>query len=240
MTEFARLDLKEIRADVPRANFAEAKLEQLADLILANGGMIRPLVVKQVDIDSYELMDGALEYYAAVRAREKDPRRGELVNAFVVPPKQHEKVREQLALFKADIGEVAPVASTTSPSADQLSAFITNFVVGSEARINEMRELIRQNHRTAEAEIKRLDKLVEKEIRPSDLLDLINTLDSDSLKAKLAFHGADKAKIEAICAARQQKSNRGFATYQELLSAAKGLGEKGLLRLIDGVRSYSR
>lgn len=240
MTEFARLDIKEIRADVPRANFTEAKIDQIADLILAGGGVIRPLVVKQTAIDCYELMDGALEYYAAVRAREKDPRRGELVNAFVIPPKAQEMIKAQLASLKEDQPQVASPGATTAPAPDQLSAFITNFIVGSEARIHEMRELIWQNQRTAEAEFKRLDKLVEKVEKPNDLLDLINRLPMDDLKAKLAFHGADKAKIEAICAARQQMGSRRFTTYQELLLAAKGLGEKGLLRLIDGVRTYSR
>lgn len=76
MTEFARLDIKEIKASIPRANFTEAKIEQAADLILASGGVVRPLVVKQTDIDSYELIDGALEYFAAVRAGERSaPRR---------------------------------------------------------------------------------------------------------------------------------------------------------------------
>jgi hypothetical protein len=240
MTEFARLDIKEIRTDVPRANFTEAKIDQIADLILASGGVIRPLVVKQIAIDCYELMDGALEYYAAVRAREKDPRRGELVNAFVVPPKAQEVINAQLVSLKEDQPQVASPTALTAPAPDQLSAFITNFVVSSEARIHEMRELIWQNQRTVEADIKQLHKLVEKEKQPSDLLDLINNSTVDELKTKLAFHGADKVKIEAICTARQQKGNRGFETYQELLIAAKGLGEKGLLRLIDRVRTYSR
>lgn len=240
MTEFARLDIKEIRTDVPRANFTDAKIEQMADLILASGGVIRPLVVKQIAIDCYELMDGALEYYAAVRAREKDPRRGELVNAFVVPPKEQEVIKEQIASLKEEQPQIVSPIAPTLPASDQLAAFITNFVVGSEARIHEMRELMWQNQRTVEADIKRLDKLVEKAKKPTDLLDLINSLPTDDLKANLAFHGADKAKIEAICAARQRMGSRGFTTYQELLNAAKGLGEKGLLRLIDGVRSYSR
>lgn len=240
MTEFARLDIKEIRADVPRANFTEAKIEQIADLILASGGVIRPLVVKQVDIDSYELVGGALEYYAAVRAREKDPRRGELVNAFVVSKKNDEAVKHQLALFNENAGQVGQAPPPTSTSPDQLSAFVTNFVVSAETRINEMREQMVQNKRNFESEIKRLDKLVEREKRPSDLLDMVNTLDMDELKAKLAFHGADKTKIAAICAAKQQKANGHFDTYQELLKAAKGLGERGLLNLLDRVRTYSR
>ena len=90
-----------------------------------------------------------------------------------------------------------------------------------------------------ELEVKRLDKEIEQKKGPQDLLDLINHTAIDDLRAKLAFHGADKGKIEAICNARQQQKNGQFETYQALLTAAKGLGERGLLRLIDSVRSYS-
>ena len=240
MTAFARLDVKEIKASVPRANFTEAQIEQVADLILAGGGVIRPLVVKQTGIDSYELIDGALEYFAAVRAREKDPRRGELVNAFVVSPKQDTAIREQLTALNGHNGSsAAPPPSSAPTISDPLSAFVTNFVVSSEARINEIRELAAQNQRKMELEVKRLDKEIEQKKGPQDLLDLINHTAIDDLRAKLAFHGADKGKIEAICNARQQQKNGQFETYQALLTAAKGLGERGLLRLIDSVRSYS-
>lgn len=241
MTEFARLDIKEIKASVPRANFTEAKIEQAADLILASGGVVRPLVVKQTDIDSYELIDGALEYFAAVRAREKDPRRGELVNAFVVSPKQDATIREQLAVLnegtKPIVVQPQPIIDS---GADSLVAFITNFVVSSEARTNEIRELATQNQRKLDAEVKRLEQQINIRKGPKDLLDLINTAELDDLRARLAFYGADKAKIEVICTARQQQKTGQFATYQELLSAAKGLGEKGLLRLIDNVRIYNQ
>ena len=240
MTEFARLDIKEIKASVPRANFAEDKIEQAAELILASGGVIRPLVVKQTGIDSYELIDGALEYFAAMRAREKDPRRGELVNAFVVSPKQDASIREQLAVLNAGT-EPNPVSPPPlgGTSSDALSTFVTNFVVSSEARISEIRELAAQNQRKLDSEIKRLDQELATRKGPKDLLELINTVDTDDLRARLAFYGADKAKVEAICNARQQQKNGKFETYQSLLQAAKGLGEKGLLRLIDNVRNYN-
>ena len=91
---FGRADVSKITSDVPRSEFSEAKIEQLADLILQGGGVIRPLVLRQTGIDNYTVLDGHLEYYAAVRAREKDARRGEMVNAFIISKKDeddHEK-----------------------------------------------------------------------------------------------------------------------------------------------------
>ena len=71
MTEFAKVDLKEINSDVSRSSFSEQEIEQLADSILKNDSLLRPLIVKQTGIESFIVLDGHLEFYAAVRAREK-------------------------------------------------------------------------------------------------------------------------------------------------------------------------
>ena len=87
MTEFAKVDLKEINSDVSRSSFSEQEIEQLADSILKNDSLLRPLIVKQTGIESFIVLDGHLEFYAAVRAREKNPRQAEMVNSFVISPK---------------------------------------------------------------------------------------------------------------------------------------------------------
>ena len=92
MMDFGKVDLKEIKSDAPRSKFSEEQIEVLANAILENGGLIRPLILKQSDIDSYSVIDGHLEYYASVRVREKDARKGEMVNAFVIKPQQEKAV----------------------------------------------------------------------------------------------------------------------------------------------------
>lgn len=96
MAEFAQVDVKEIKSDVPRSDFSEELIEQLADEILECKGILRPLVLKQENLESFVVLDGHLEYYAAVRAREKNPRQAEMVNAFVVSQKEEETVRKQI------------------------------------------------------------------------------------------------------------------------------------------------
>lgn len=247
MTEFAQVDVKEVQTDVPRANFTEAEIEQLADLILASGGVIRPLVVKQVDIDRYDLLDGAFEYYGAMRAREKDPRQGELVNAFVVTAKTEATIQQQIealgrdepvslaSRLSLDNGETgdgkAEKPIDTPPTRDELSTFITNFVASSEARINAMREELLQTKLAQDSRIGQLEKTLAEKTE-NDLLETINTLPEAELMTQLSFY-MDAAKAKAICAARATKADEHFQSYLDLLESTKGLGEKGLIGLID-------
>ncbi|BDI18633.1 hypothetical protein ANSO36C_44350 [Nostoc cf. commune SO-36] len=71
MINFSLVDVKSITSNEPRSSFSEADLENLADIIIETGGIIRPLVVKVTGVESYTVVDGHFEYYAAVKAREK-------------------------------------------------------------------------------------------------------------------------------------------------------------------------
>ncbi len=163
MMEFARVDVKEIKSYVPRSKFSEGDIERLADLILQCGGIFRPLIVKQVDIDHFILLDGFLEYYSAVRAREKEPRQGELVNTFVVPPKDDiEIVQQQIEILRGKPtvatsvnGSMPP--TTVSPHQEVSSSWITSF----ETRLSEIREELFQAHRTLDSRVSQVEKRLE-------------------------------------------------------------------------------
>ena len=76
--------VRKISSPVSRSEFSEETIETLAQLILGVEGLINPLVVRRTSIESFEVISGHLEYYAAVRAREIDLRKGEMINAFVL------------------------------------------------------------------------------------------------------------------------------------------------------------
>jgi hypothetical protein len=44
-----------------------------------------------------------LEYYAAVREKEKERDRGEMVNAFVINSETESKIQEQIKVIKSEI-----------------------------------------------------------------------------------------------------------------------------------------
>jgi ParB family chromosome partitioning protein len=68
--------------------------------ILESKGVINPIVVRRIDLFHYELVSGVLEYYAAVRAREIDPREGENITVFIMEPENEEALTKQLEIFR--------------------------------------------------------------------------------------------------------------------------------------------
>jgi hypothetical protein len=57
-------DVKSISSEIPRTKFNESEIEDLANLILATDGLIRPLILKQNGLEQYTVVEGNLEYYA--------------------------------------------------------------------------------------------------------------------------------------------------------------------------------
>ena len=228
MTEFAKVDLKEIKSDVSRSTFSEQDIEQLADSILKNDSLLRPLILKQTGIENFVVLDGHLEFYAAVRAREKNPRQAEMVNSFVISPKDESTVNEQINfLRKSDKPIINPLPK--SENIDGISNWITSF----ENRLTEMREVIFQNNQSNESRFNQLEKnLVEKS--KENLLDVINTLKKEDIIQQLSRrYGLDKKKAEAIYEAREQKKDKKFESYSDVVKSTKGLGEKSFISLID-------
>ncbi|MDB9373255.1 hypothetical protein [Nodularia sphaerocarpa] len=100
MTNFLIVEVESVNSSVPRSHFKEADLEIIADLILESGEILKPLVLKKIGFEKYEVIDGHLEYYAAVRAREKNPNRGEIVNAFIIPTEKEVAALNQVVALK--------------------------------------------------------------------------------------------------------------------------------------------
>ena len=108
------VDIKDISSDLPRSNFAESDLEQLANLILATDGLIRPLILKKSGEEKYTVIEGHREYYAALTAKKKNSSKAEMVNAFVINENIQSSAIEQLKLIKADLSPVIAPAPTSS------------------------------------------------------------------------------------------------------------------------------
>jgi hypothetical protein len=92
--------VKRITSAVPRSNFAEAELEKLARLILESGGLINPIIVRRNGMDAYEIVDGDFEYYAAARAKEIEPIKGETIGAFILEEENEELLLKQLEILR--------------------------------------------------------------------------------------------------------------------------------------------
>jgi ParB-like nuclease domain len=100
------VDIKDISSDLPRSNFVESDLVQLANLILATDGLIRPLIIKEIGGEKYTVIAGHREYYAALIAKEQNSSKAEMVNAFVINASIQSSAIEQLQLLKEDRSSV--------------------------------------------------------------------------------------------------------------------------------------
>ncbi|MEG4270765.1 MULTISPECIES: ParB N-terminal domain-containing protein [unclassified Microcoleus] len=121
--------VKKITSAVPRSNFAEPDLEKLAQLILELGGLINPIILRRNGMDAYEIVDGDFEYYAAAKAREINPMKGETIGAFILEPENEGLLLEQVQALRKSAKTENLVENpetgffeenTSSPPADSL------------------------------------------------------------------------------------------------------------------------
>jgi hypothetical protein len=220
MINFSLVDVKSIISDIPRSDFSEADLEQVAELILETGGVIKPLVVKPTGAESYTVVDGHFEYYAAVRAKEKNPRKGEMVNAFVISPKLEDLVVKQ-ALAIQDVefpGKVVkPIAVPTDVT--KLESRLTNLELRFEKQINDLKSDLAQEKKGTEDKIKEIQSSIPKKISP---LEVFNDLDQTQLTLRLINAGVKESIANKIFASvEKERKKKKFTSLSDVVARVK-------------------
>lgn len=93
--------VEKIAYSQPRTAFSETELDEAAQLILEIEGVVTPPVLLRTGTESYTLIDGEFEYYAALRAMEIDSRRGKRINAYLVESEDEKAVyQKQIEVFR--------------------------------------------------------------------------------------------------------------------------------------------
>jgi predicted component of type VI protein secretion system len=108
--------VKRVRSEIARETFSPEALEEAAQAILVAGGLICPLVVEREGLQDYKVLDGHFQYWAAVRAREINPRAGEKVNAWILEEGNRQGVEAQLRLFRQPVATVPVTEPVTEPA----------------------------------------------------------------------------------------------------------------------------
>lgn len=80
--------------------FQGEDIEKAAKLILDANGIVNPLIVQRTGLDTYEVVSGDFEYFAASRAREIDLARAEMIQAFILEPENESSLMEQIKLLR--------------------------------------------------------------------------------------------------------------------------------------------
>ncbi len=228
MWKFLRVDITDINPSVPRETFSQTELENLANLIIEMGGLIRPAILKKADnkkVDErYDIISGDLEYYASVIANQKVPDI-EMINAFVV-----DKEAENIALQQMQLLSPSPGLITTPEKIDNpLELRMSNL----EKRLETQLQAIREEY---QKEIKRLEEkiIISPPPPPSkSILELLNSCDANQLKKA----GIPPASVNDFL---KKRSEKPFDSLEDVLNRpVSGVKEKRLIKLVDYLLTYN-
>ncbi|ELP56492.1 hypothetical protein O53_1098 [Microcystis aeruginosa TAIHU98] len=225
MWKFLRVDITDINPSLPRETFSETELENLANLIIEMGGIIRPAILKKADnkkVDErYNIISGDLEYYASVIANQKAPDI-EMINAFVVDKEAENIALQQMKLLSSSPGLITTPEKTNNP----LELRMSNL----EKRLETQLQAIREEY---QKEIKRLEEkiIISPPSHPSppskSILELLNTCDANQL---------NKARIPpaSVNDFLKKRSEKPFDSLEDILNRpVSGVKEKRLIKLVD-------
>ena len=224
MWKFLRVDITDINPSLPRETFSETELENLANLIIEMGGLIRPAILKKADnkkVDErYNIISGDLEYYASVIANQKVPDI-EMINAFVV-----DKEAENIALQQMQLLSPSPGLITTPEKIDNpLELRMSNL----EKRLETQLQAIREEY---QKEIKRLEEkiIILPPPPPSkSILELLNSCDANQLK---------KAGINRTVTANFLKE-KPFVSLNDITERVDKMGAATMIKLMDYLLTYN-
>ena len=225
MWKFLRVDITDINPSVARETFSETELENLANLIIEMGGIIRPAILKKADnkkVDErYNIISGDLEYYASVIANKKVPDI-EMINAFVV-----DKEAESIALQQIQLLSSSPRLITRPEKIDNpLELRMSNLAKRLETQLQAIREEYQK-------EIKRLEEKIIISPHPKSILELLNTCDANQLKKG----GILPASVNDFL---KKRSENPFDSLEDILNRpVSGVKEKRLIKLVDYLLTYN-
>jgi vacuolar-type H+-ATPase subunit I/STV1 len=233
------VSVKKITSNVPRSNFNEDELERSANLILAAEGIINPIVLRRTSIDSYEVVDGDFEYYAAARAREIDPRKGEMVSAFILESENEEVIKEQVKLLRKPKPEIVDKGNSVSNGKDTRLTNLESRQIKFESRVDDQINDLKQK---LENELKELKSQIPKRI---EALEAFNTLSEIELISKFRNVGiTGKKATQIVEKIRIERKNKKFKSLRDVVERIKITSgkreEKGISsdKMVDIVDSW--
>ncbi|MGA1082502.1 MAG: SAP domain-containing protein [Candidatus Nanopelagicales bacterium] len=107
MIKYKLVDVSAIEPpSVPQSRSSE-EIEHRADLYLNSGVITAPLILKEFKPENFRVIHGFEEYYVALRAKQKDLDKAEMVNAFVLDLKA--TAEEEAAILAQVQNTIVPV-----------------------------------------------------------------------------------------------------------------------------------
>jgi len=219
MVDFFLVETKLISSSQPASHFSQSEIDKLAKLILDANGLVRPLVLKETGFEKYEVVSGHLEYYAAVRAKEKNPQQAEMVNALVIEAEEEKTAIQQARLLEQLYSATkADLTASTTPLDDLASNLEDLF----------NRELKGMTQKL-ETNLQRISDQLPKQTKP---INVFNQLTDVDLTRRLISVGIKGKNLEKIV--EQVVKKRPFNSLSEVVKQVNGLSEKKMVEIVDG------
>jgi DNA uptake protein ComE-like DNA-binding protein len=226
MWDFLLIDLQDVVATKERSYFPETDLHNLANLIVAMKGLMRPVILKKIGFERFQIIEGNLEYYACLIAKEKE-RSLETINAFVVDKEVENIALQQIQLLSPSPGLITTPEKTDNP----LELRMSNL----EKRLETQLQAIREEY---QKEIKRLEEkiIISPPSPPSppskSILELLNTCDANQLRKA----GIPPASVNDFL---KKRSEKPFDSVEDIQRGVTGIGQVRLAKLIDYLLTYN-
>jgi DNA uptake protein ComE-like DNA-binding protein len=96
------VDIVSVHTSSSRSGFSQDEVEKLARNFLLSGGSTKPLIVRRINEEEFDVIEGHLEFYAALRAKEIDDN-FEMIQAIILDSKNEKAVIEQVDLLKEGV-----------------------------------------------------------------------------------------------------------------------------------------
>ncbi|MEA5511648.1 chromosome partitioning protein ParB [Crocosphaera sp. UHCC 0190] len=141
--DFFLVDVDTINCTIPYSEIKDNEMivNRLANIILESGGIVNPLFVKKLGFDSYELVYGDVEYYAAVKASQIDPRKGEMIAAFIIKDEQKDAIKRQIDVLRKTLSNIEQLGDN-QPSINQVICTASD----NYSKLNSVEKDIKQIH----------------------------------------------------------------------------------------------
>jgi hypothetical protein len=231
------IDISSIKSTKARSSFSNEIIEALAENFVKTGGNLQPILLEQLDLESYHVISGDLEFYAAMRAREINDD-FEMVNAIILTSKNRKLIEEQYRAIDTGILEGEKPKSTSLSKNTDLTSFENNLISYLQTQLD-------HNFSKLDASINQgIDKKFEgtKIVLPrgKDYLNFFNDLQGIDLVKKLKRAGIRSAESTAQ-AIEEERGKGEFKSLSEIVERVRlknkkknrAISQASMLKIID-------
>jgi ParB family chromosome partitioning protein len=222
----ALVSVRKIKPSEPRSCFSEEAIEKIAKAVLDAEGIINPIIVRRINEDPYvyEVANGNLEYYAANRAREIDPLKGETINTFILEPENEKVLTKQVDILREK-------KSSDNSVGSNISERFTNLEIRIETQFKELINSLNKQNQSLQSEIQSLKDRIPRRYDPLEIFNEKSELEIQDLLDKAGLRGKNNAKVSAQIMKIRKKEK--FKNLEEVVARTTGFTEKRMLTVIN-------